>query len=305
MVLTMTLSPWVECRVWLPELQYGKDNLISKMREGVSGRGIRMGTALRELGDEVLCMGFCSAEGERIIAQVLADAGVERDFIKVPGALRMRIAIYDEKGATTRCIQQGTAIEGRAVEQMEVAYARNLSEMGEGDVVALGGHVPPGIGPEIYAELIGMAKDRKVRAVLAAQEENLEKGVLAGPYAALLCKEDLESLAGRALHSQQECCQAAREILEQSGGSYLCIEMQEKLLLVSPGQAFSAPISGERKGMRAGAAAGLAHAAQHGAGEALLRSAAAGRALLCKDAPVQRLHFERCAGEIAIEEIAW
>lgn len=305
MVLIMTLSPWVECRVWLPELQYGKDNLVSKMREGVSGRGIRMGTALRELGDEVLCMGFCSAEGERIISQVLADAGVERDFIKVPGALRMRIAIYDEKGATTRCIQQGTAIEGRAVEQMEVAYARNLSEMGEGDVVALGGHVPLGIEPEIYAELIGMAKDRKVRAVLAAQEEKLEKGVLAGPYAALLCKEDLESLAGRALQSQQECCQAAREILEQSGGAYLCIEMREKLLLVSPEQAFSAPISGERKGMRAGAAAGLAHAAQHGAGEALLRSAAAGRALLCKDAPVQRQYFERCAGEVAIEEIAW
>lgn len=303
MVLTMTLSPWVECRVWLPELQYGKDNLASGMREGVSGRGIRMGTALRELGDEVLCMGFCSAEGERIISQVLADAGVERDFIKVPGALRMRIAIYDKKGETTRCIQQGTAIEGRAVEQMEVAYARNLSEMGEGDVVALGGHIPLGIGPEIYAELIGMAKDRKVRAVLAAQEENLEKGVLAGPYAALLCKEDLEGLAGRTLRGEQECCAAAREILEQSGGAYLCVETREKLLLVSPQKAFSAPIFGEQKGMRAGAAAGLAHAAQHGAGEALLRSAAAGRELLCKDMPAQRQHFEQRAGEIAVQEM--
>ena len=303
MVLTMTLSPWVECRVWLSELEYGKDNPISRTREGVSGRGIRMGTALRQLGDEVLCMGFCSAEGERIISQVLADAGVERDFIKVPGALRMRIAIYDKKGETTRCIQQGTAIEGRAVEQMEVAYARNLSEMGEGDVVALGGHIPLGIGPEIYAELIGMAKDRKVRAVLAAQEEKLEKGILAGPYAALLCKEDLEGLAGRTLQGQRECCAAAREILEQSGGAYLCVEMQGKLLLVSLQKAFSAPIFGEQKGMRAGAAAGLAHAAQHGTGETLLRCAAVGRELLCKDTPAQRQCFEQRAREIAVEEI--
>lgn len=304
MVLTMTLSPWVECKVWLPELQYGRDNLIAAMREDIAGRGIRIGMALRELGDEVLCMGFCSAEGERIISQVLADAEVERDFIKVSGALRMRIAIYDEKGAITRCIQQGTAIESRALEQMEVAYARNLSEMGEGDVVALGGHVPPGIEPEIYAELISMAKERKVRAVLAAQEERLEKGVLAGPYAALICKEDLESLIGRALRSQQECCAAARQILEQSGGAYLCVEEREKLLLVSPETAFSTPISGTQQGMRAGAAAGLAHAAQHGAGEVLLRSAAAGRELLCKDMPVQRQIFEQRASEIIVEESA-
>ena len=302
MVLTMTLSPWVERKVWLSELEYGKDNPITKTKEGVSGRGIRIGMALKELGDEVLCMGFCSAEGERIISRVLAEAEVQRDFIKVSGALRMRIAIYDEKGTTTRCTQQGTAIESRAVEQMEVAYARNLSEMGEGDVVALGGHMPPGIGPEIYAELISMAKDRKVRTVLAAQEEKLEKGILAGPYAALLCKQDLEGLAGRTLPSQQECCTAARKILEQSGGAYLCVETREKMLLVSPETAFSAPISGAQQGMRAGAAAGLAHAAQHGAGEALLRSAAAGRELLCKDTPAQRHAFEQRAQEIIVEE---
>lgn len=302
MVLTMTLSPWVECKVWLSKLEYGKDNPIVKTSEGVSGRGIRIGMALRELGDEALCMGFCTAEGARIISQVLADAGVEQDFIKVPGALRMRIAICDEKETITRCTQQATAIQSRAVEQMEVAYARNLSEMGEGDVVALGGHVPPGIGPEIYAELIAMAKERKVRTVLAAQEEKLEKGILAGPYAALLCKEDLESLAGRPLLGEQECCAAAKKILEQSGGVYLCVETKEKLLLVSHQEAFSAPIFGERKGMRAGAAAGLAHAAQHGVGEVLLRSAVAGRELLCKDTPAQLHIFEQRTREIIVEE---
>ena len=54
MVLTMTLSPWVECKVWLSKLEYGKDNPIVKTSEGVSGRGIRIGMALKELGDEAL-----------------------------------------------------------------------------------------------------------------------------------------------------------------------------------------------------------------------------------------------------------
>ncbi len=58
MVLTITLSPRVERKIVLSGFCIGEENQIIDAKETVSGRGIRAGMALKELGDKVLCMGF-------------------------------------------------------------------------------------------------------------------------------------------------------------------------------------------------------------------------------------------------------
>ncbi len=305
MVLTMTLSPRVERKITVSGFRYGQDNPIGESRESVSGRGIRIGRALQRLGDKVLCMGFCSAEGKRIISQALSETGILRDFIEIPGALRMRITIFDEKeNSATRCTQQGTAISAGALEQMEVSYARNLTEMGEGDVVVLGGDTPLGMGTDVYATLVGMAKDRTVRTVLAAQGELLKRGMQAGPYAALLSRGDLERLAGEKLCGEAALCAAAREILERSKGKYLCVDEGSRMLLISKREALCASVQGEQHKAGDGAVAGLAHAIQYAAqAEHMLRCAAAGRGLLCQEGPMDRRGFEQRALSAVISQI--
>lgn len=307
MVLTITLSPRVERKIVLSGFCVGGENQIIDAKETVSGRGVRAGMALKELGDKVLCMGFCSEEGERIIAQALASEEILCDFIKIPGALRMRFTLYDtSENKVTRCTRQGTAVDSKAIEQLEVAFARNLLEMGEGDVVVLGGDTPPEMDTAVYAGLVGMAKDRNVRTVLAAHDALLEKGLPAGPYAAIASLHDLEHLVGKQMAADKRICTEAREILQQWGMKYLCIDAGKKMLMVSGQEAYLAQCQ-DKRGMaeaRDGAAAGLAHGVQLTAeAEQLLRYAAAGKEALCAEAAIGLEEFEAKARQISPVQI--
>lgn len=194
--IAMTLHPRMERVVFVSDFRLGGENQILQFKESVSGRGIRIGKAVQELGEKVECMGFCSARVRHALYEELIQAGIASDFIETAGVQRMRLTIFDQKGnSKTSCVQQGAAVDSAAVEQLEVAYARNLAKMGEGDVVALGGSVPAGVRKEIYASLISMAKERKIRAVLAARGECLLQGLAAGPYAAIISLLDLEAAA--------------------------------------------------------------------------------------------------------------
>ncbi len=106
----------------------------------------------------------------------------------------------------------------------------------------------------VYAGLAGMAKDRKVRTVLAAHNELLEKGLLAGPYAAIASLRDLERLAGKRMNANKRICAEAQKILQKWGTKYLCIDAGERMLMVSREGAFWRNAKNKRDWQRPGTA---------------------------------------------------
>lgn len=304
MVLAMTLHPRMERVVFVSDFRLGGENQILQFKESVSGRGIRIGKAVQELGEKVECMGFCSAGVRHALYEELIQAGIASDFIETAGVQRMRLTIFDQKGnSKTSCVQQGAAVDSAAVEQLEVAYARNLAKMGEGDVVALGGSVPAGVRKEIYASLISMAKERKIRAVLAARGECLLQGLAAGPYAAIISLLDLEAAAKGKLSGKKQICRAARAALRSAKARYFCVATEERVFLIWEEETLCAPL---KKGCCVwdGMAAGLTYAVQCGAEpRKLLQGVAAGGELLCKKAPVAQRELEMRMREIPVEKV--
>ena len=250
------------------------------------------------------CMGFCSAGVRHALYEELIQAGIASDFIETAGVQRMRLTIFDQKGnSKTSCVQQGAAVDSAAVEQLEVAYARNLAKMGEGDVVALGGSVPAGVRKEIYASLISMAKERKIRAVLAARGECLLQGLAAGPYAAIISLLDLEAAAKEKLIGKKQICRAARAALRSAKARYFCVATEERVFLIWEEETLCAPL---KKGCCVwdGMTAGLTYAVQCGAEpRKLLQGVAAGGELLCKKAPVAQRELEMRMREIPVEKV--
>ena len=82
MVLAMTLHPRMERVVFVSDFRLGGENQILQFKESVSGRGIRIGKAVQELGEKVECMGFCSAGVRHALYEELIQAGIASDFIE-------------------------------------------------------------------------------------------------------------------------------------------------------------------------------------------------------------------------------
>ena len=197
--------------------------------------------------------GLCSAEGERIIEQALASQEIFCDLIKIPGALRMRFTLYDRKESkVTRCTQQGTAVDSKAMEQLEVAFARNLLEMGEGDVVVLGGILRRRWTLQFTQGWRAWRRIEKYARFWQRITSFWKRGSLRGPYAAIASLRDLERLAGKRMNANKRICAEAQKILQKWGTKYLCIDAGERMLMVSREGAFWRNAKNKRDWQRPG-----------------------------------------------------
>lgn len=196
MIATLTLNPAVDKTVVVPNFAIAKTNRASVERLDPGGKGNNVAKALRQLGCDVVALGFAAGLNGRFLRYALDDLGVVHDFIDVPGETRVNLKIEDPAlGTETELNEPGFLVSPEHLAQMGAVLAKYAARA---EFVVLAGSLPPGAGPETYAKLIRIAAGQGARTILDASGEALRLGITARPDLVKLNRAEAEELIGNA-----------------------------------------------------------------------------------------------------------
>ena len=207
MIYTVTLNPAIDQTLVLERFVAGDTLRVKSSRFDPGGKGINVSRVVRELGGESIAMGFAPGGLGRYIEQTLKAQGIECDFVHTKGEARTNITIIDEsRHMHTILSDPGPQTDDRFAEQLLSKLRKRLRA---DDWLVVAGSIPPPLSPDIYAEIITLARENWVHTVLDADGPALVVGVAARPEMVKGNRRELERLLGCRLSDETSTLEAA------------------------------------------------------------------------------------------------
>jgi 1-phosphofructokinase len=210
-VVTVTLNPALDQTVTIPRFTAGEVNRVAAVTQVPGGKGVNVASALADHGYCVAVTGFLGQDNAGEFEELFARKEIADHFIRLPGPTRVGIKISDpELGQTTDINYPGLAPAEFDLRKLH----REITDLAGLDHpwFVLGGSVPPGVSPGIYAELVRQIRALGKQVVLDTSGEPLRLALEAGPAIIKPNVHELEELLGRRLSSSGQVLEAAREL---------------------------------------------------------------------------------------------
>jgi 1-phosphofructokinase family hexose kinase len=228
MIYTVTLNPSLDRTLSVPEMTFNEVLRSTSTRLDISGKGLNVSLALKELGCANTAVGYLGGATGIYLEQGLRAAGIPCDFIPISGETRSNVMIIEE--STQRYVKANEA--GPAISSIErQALIDRLTRLAvPGDYWVFSGSLPPGLQAGFYAELIELVQSKGSLAVLDSSTDMLRLGVTARPCLVKPNALEAEQASQIPVNSPQDAVLAARWFLDQ-GVRYVAISLGEDGLL--------------------------------------------------------------------------
>ncbi|MFB4309763.1 1-phosphofructokinase family hexose kinase [Actinomadura sp. GTD37] len=173
MIVTVTLNAALDDTYEVPDARSGEVNRVAAVHRRPGGKGVNVARVLHGLGHEVVATGLAGGAAGRRITEGLASLGVPASFSPVAAESRRTVTVVGPE--ITMFCEPGPTVTGPEWAAFRASY-RTLA--GDAAVVVLSGSLPPGVPPDAYAELAGLARGP---VILDADGEALRLGVAGRP----------------------------------------------------------------------------------------------------------------------------
>ena len=247
-ITVVSLNPSIDWQWSTPSFVYGGLNRVKSGRRYVSGKGINVCAALKNLGRDPLCIGFNFRENGNLVTGALDEWGVRYNFIDVDGAVRVNIKLYDESSGTmTELNQPGDFVPeksvaelyGKALAQSKAAPPlQAVGQCSNPGILVLSGSMPAGVPKDIYKRLCSAWPGM---TILDADGEALRLA-LTGGKPPFLIKPNLFELTncfGVELPTKESIAAFCKKLIHEYGVGMICVSMgADGAMLVTGSDAF-------------------------------------------------------------------
>jgi tagatose 6-phosphate kinase len=232
-ILTVTLNASIDKTYTIESFVIDRINRPSQCRTVPGGKGINVARVLKELGRDVLTTGFVGGSIGDAICRGLDREGIKHDFVRVEDESRLCIKIVDPKNGTqTEINEPGPTITDLELEEL----VQKVDDLVRGcDFVVFSGNCPPGVPTNFYADLIELARQHNVKAVLDASGEHMAEGIKAAPFMIKPNASELSELTGHELCTVEEILNAA-ESVRRNGIEIVAVTMGRSGAVVTNGK---------------------------------------------------------------------
>lgn len=239
MITTLTLNPCIDRTVAVNGFTYGGTNHVNHSRCDVSGKGINVSIALKNLGETTCCLGFNYEDDSSLLTDFLNQRQIAHDFLTVTGQLRTNIKIFDQKTSVMSELNEpGSHVKQESVDRLMEKAEEYLPKT---ELLVLDGSVPPGVPKDIYGSLTERAARYGVRTVIDAYGSLLLEGIKARPYLIKPNKDELEEAFGEKIATGADALRVSRRIIAE-GVTLVCVSLgKEGALMVSKDKAYFSP----------------------------------------------------------------
>ena len=303
MILVVALNPALDITHEVDGVEWAGVNRPSAVRASPGGKGLNVARILRALGADVCLVGLAGGHTGDVLAAQLGGADVHAAFVRIAGETRRTFAVVDTQRDETAIFNEpGPVVSSAEYAAFLDSYAEALPISA---AVVLSGSLPRGLAVTTYADLITMAAQANVPALLDTSGDALVAGVTAHPAIAKPNAAELFAAVGSRHHwpaaaadpPVQVVVDGAMELRDRGAGAVVVTLGADGLLAVTEEGTWLAgttPVTGNPTGAGDAVAAGLAHGMVHDCPwpDRLSHAAALGTAAVA--APV--------AGEIALSD---
>ena len=205
MIYTLTFNPALDYAVYPTTLVLGKTNRSQTERIDFGGKGINVSYVLHQLGEPTTALGFVAGFTGRALCDMLQEAGVRCDFVRLPGGMT-RINVKIKSDAETEINASGPDIP---VEALETLYGK-LDAMVAGDTLLLAGSLPTTLPHDVYETICARITGRGIRLAVDAEGALLQSVLKYHPFVIKPNRDELSAIAGRELTEDADIEAAAR-----------------------------------------------------------------------------------------------
>jgi 1-phosphofructokinase family hexose kinase len=265
-IVVVCLNPALDVTHHVAAVDWAGVNRPAQVHARPGGKGLNVARTLRAVGADVQVLGLAGGVTGEGVATALHEAGVPASFTPVTGETRRTFTVVDRRRDTSALFSEpGPAVLPGEFAAFTAAYRHAL---GGCSAVVLSGSLPPGVPPDGYAALTGLAVAAGVPVVLDSHGEALRLGAAAGPAIVKPNLAELELLAGRplstpagpdrravALAAGELRAAGARAVVVTLGADGLHADTDEGSWRAVPPRA----VAGNATGAGDSVAAGLAH----------------------------------------------
>ncbi len=227
MITTVTLNPAIDKTITTSSLLPGQVNRSESVKNIAGGKGINVTKVLRQYGNPVCALGFLGGYTGRFIEEYVKGLGAESAFTEIAGETRTSTNVLSQDGYVTEILEPGPVIGEEEKERFLQTYKEKIAGS---EFVVLSGSAPKGLPADIYAQLIALADEQKIRTVLDTSGELLVEGVKTKPFLIKPNSKELEYLTGRRLRELSEIKEAALQLVAE-GIAHVLVSMGEKGML--------------------------------------------------------------------------
>lgn len=292
------MNPAVDLAVALETLVLGDVNRCTVDNVDPGGKGVNVSRVLIRIGCPTVALGFAGGSTGDFLLERLKAEDVPHRFFPTDEMTRSNTMIWEHaSGRRTQLRLPGAHVSQQNMTELE----HELDLVQAGEIVVLGGSLPPGLGTDTYARLSHRLAKRGARVCVDTSGKALDEVTYTEPLLIKPNVEEAQELVGRALTSDAQTLEAALE-LHRRGVTHVVISQGERGAIgVGPFGAWKAiPPKVEAKStvgsgdsMVAGIIAGLN--GKHSFAESLIIGTAAGAATamspgtqLCSTSDVKR-----------------
>lgn len=244
MIYTVTFNPSLDYIVTVEDFTCGTVNRTASEMIFPGGKGLNVSMVLKNLGVESTGLGFLAGFTGNRIEQLLAEKGVNAEFIYVEeGMSRINVKLRSVEAIDKRLgvngtlhVKEETEINGQGpkITEKEVAELyKKLDKLQIGDILVLAGSIPATMPSTIYMDIMKHLDGRGVRIVVDASGELLEKVL---PYHPFLIKPnnyELGELFGVSLTDKESVIVYAKKLQEMGAKNVLVSMAGEGAVLVA------------------------------------------------------------------------
>lgn len=236
MIATVTANPCIDKTVEVEKFDFYKMNRVRILREDLSGKGVNVSYALRNLGQETLCLGFDFADGASVLKRELEEKGIPFDVVEVKGRLRTCTKIFDKSlKHTIEMNEYGNPVTALDEDKL---LKKILSRVKECNIITLSGSLPKGVSSDFYFKCIKKIKEIEpnCKVCLDAEKELLLKGLQASPYFIKPNVYEFQETFACEINGIEELDVKAKEVLTKYGLGLVCVSLGKDGAYITDGK---------------------------------------------------------------------
>lgn len=235
MISTVTPNPSLDLTYRVGKLVHGAVQRAGEVSVEAGGKGVNVSRNLVRNGvSSRAVVPIGRAEGEKFLSLL---EGVEVVRVPISEDVRMNLSLVEDGGVVTKINAPGPTLSEAEIEAL---VAETADAAKDAEWLAVCGSLPTGTDPELYARLVGVAREAGSRVAADTSGEPLRAAIAAGPDLVKPNHEELAELVGRKLENFGDVLEAAKEVRAAGVANVLVSLGPDGAMLVGEEGAFHA-----------------------------------------------------------------
>ncbi len=209
MIVTLTVNPAIDRTITVDRLAFEDRAYIQSTKDTPGGRGINASSVIHSFGGRTLAILPAGGSSGKRFEEFLKDCGFPVIVVHVRNKVRTNLTITDSHGLTAKLNEHGPKLSPAEIAKVERAVHGHLNGAAW---LMLCGSLPPGAPPDLYARIIAVAHQKKVRTLLDTDGEAFRLALAANPTVVSPNQEEAERLLNTALITRTNCLQATERL---------------------------------------------------------------------------------------------